>query len=200
MRNRLSARVRGFFMREKGAGKGQQHSEMRRAADFAALFSRFSSPARPTFKPFVLIGPEWGSREGIFVPFCTHCCPFVQNGTDCQTPMAGRGLARHADPQVQLGSTDLAPLSLKSFASQKSPTSTCEKYEMYSVFSSLTRAAACKLSTPLVPLSAPLPMPPGLWWRASEARRQGVSHGYATSKAPFARPSIKGVHHAGMHA
>ena len=57
-----------------------------------------------------------------------------------------------------------------------------------------------KLSTPSVPSATPPTARSWLWWKTSEARRQGVSHGYATSKAPFARPSIKGVHHAGMHA
>ena len=57
-----------------------------------------------------------------------------------------------------------------------------------------------KLSTPSVPSATP---PNGTVEAMVKSVRgeapRGVA-GYATSKAPFARPSIKGVHHAGMHA
>lgn len=67
-------------------------------------------------------------------------------------------------------------------------------------FSLVSRPSNRDLSTVSVPHATPSPGWPRLWWKTSKARRQGAPHGHAVSEAPFARPSIKGVHHAGMHA
>lgn len=128
--------------------------------------------------------------------------PFVQNGPDCQTPegWAGGWHATHADSLRCSWARQTGRRQTQNRSRHKNTPIYLRKVQNVLIFSFLARLFGRKLSTLSVPSATPSPGWPRLWWKTSKARRQGASRGDAASKAPFARPSIKGVHHAGMHA
>lgn len=128
--------------------------------------------------------------------------PFVQSGPDCQTPEGWPGgwHATHADSLRCSWARQTGHHQTKNRSRHKNTPIYLRKVQNVLSFSFLARLFGRKLSTLSVPSATPSPGWPRLWWKTSKARRQGASRGDAASKAPFARPSIKGVHHAGMHA
>ena len=128
--------------------------------------------------------------------------PFVQNGPDCQTPEGwpGAGTLPMQIPSDAVGLDRLGAAKPKIVHATKNTPIYLRKVQNVLSFPFLARLFSRKLSTLSVPSATPSPGWPRLWWKTSKARRQGAPHGCAVSEAPFARPSIKGVHHAGMHA
>lgn len=128
--------------------------------------------------------------------------PFVQNGPDCQTPEGwpGAGMLPMQIPSDAVGLDRLGAAKPKIVHATKNTPIYLRKVQNVLSFPFLARLFGRKLSTVWVPNVAHSSTLPQLWWKTSKARRQGASRGDAASKAPFARPSIKGVHHAGMHA
>ena len=166
--------MRGFFMR----GEGSATFRMRRTAGFAALFSLPSSSARLVFKT---IRTEWTRLPN-------------------SGGLAGDRYATHADSLRCSWARQTGRRQTKNRSRHKNTPIYLRKVQNVLSFSFLARLFGRKLSTLSVPSATPSPGWPRLWWKTSKARRQGASRGDAASKAPFARPSIKGVHHAGMHA
>ena len=166
--------MRGFFMR----GEGSATFRMRRTAGL-----------RPSF-------------------LCSHhprgsfSKPFVQNGPDCQTPEGwpGAGTLPMQIPPDVVGLDRLGAAKPKIVHATKSITIYLRKVQNVLSFLLSRGPLGRMLSTLSVPSATPLPEQPRLWWKTSKARHQGAPHGHAVSKAPFARPSIKGVHYADMHA
>lgn len=166
--------MRGFFMR----GEGSATFRMRRTAGFAALFSLLSSSARLVFKT---IRAEWTRLPN-------------------SGGLAGAGTLPMQILSDAVGLDRLGAAKPKIVHATKNTPIYLRKVQNVLSFPFLTRLFGRKLSTLSVPSATPSPGWPQLWWQPSKARRQGASRGNAASKAPFARPSIKGVHHAGMHA
>ena len=128
--------------------------------------------------------------------------PFVQNGPDCQTPEGwpGAGTLPMQIPSDAVGLDRLGAAKPKLDHVTKNTTIYLRKVQNVLSFLLSRGPFGRMLSTLSVPHATPSPGWPRLWWKTSKARRQGAPHGHAVSEAPFARPSIKGVHHAGMHA
>lgn len=166
--------MRGFFMR----GEGSATFRMRRTTGFAALFSLLSSSARLVFKT---IRAEWARLPN-------------------SGGLAGGWHATHANSLRCSWARQTGRRQTKNPSRHKNTPIYLHKVQNVLSFLFLARLFGRKLSTLSVPSATPSPGWPRLWWKTSKARRQGASRGDAASKAPFARPSIKGVHHAGMHA
>lgn len=166
--------MRGFFMR----GEGSVTFRMRRTAGFAAIFSLLSSSAKLVFKT---IRAEWTR--------------FPNSGG-----LAGGWHATHTDSLRCCWARQAGRHQTKNRSRHKNTPIYLHKVQNVLSFPFLARFFGRKLSTLSVPSATPSPGWPQLWWKTSKARRQGASREDAASKAPFARPSIKGVHHAGMHA
>ena len=174
MRNRYWLACGAFSCAEKG----QRHS---------------GCGERPVLRPSFLCSHH---------PRSSFSKPFVQNGPDFQTPEGWpeAGTLPIQIPSDAVGLDRLGATKPKIVHATKNTPIYLHKVQTVLSFPFLARFFGRKLSTLSVPSATPSPGWPQLWWKTSKARRQGASREDAASKAPFARPSIKGVHHAGMHA